>query len=105
MITDTFTNGDPFVCSEDDCKFDWNRQPNGEYFRCAICGHKFKPGDCVRWVYTNYPGSPIPGNPFVCNTCAPTKEDAISILTMMKEHAKTQTKTLWWFFRRNRDHA
>lgn len=92
-VTKNWTDGEPFICTEDDCNLSWGCAPKGKKFRCAICGHKFQAGDKVRWVYTNYGGSPIPGNPFVCHSCAPTKEQAIDILTQMKE----QSKKLWWF--------
>lgn len=83
----------PFIVTDKHCKASWGGVPNGKLFRCAICGHKFTPGDDALWVYTNYPGSKIPGNPFVCIVCADTKEKAIEILLKMREEAKCY----WWF--------
>lgn len=40
----------PQVATEADCKGKWSGGKHGEYFRCALCGHRFQVGDYWRWV-------------------------------------------------------
>lgn len=76
-----FTHGKPFVATEADCEFRWRCKPPGEGFRCGLCGERFRPGDTVRWQFTNdVPGAG--GNPMVCESCDGTKEE---ICGKMKE--------------------
>ena len=70
----SFTDGKPWIATEEDCKKPWSGGKNGKYFTCGICGYKFKPGDTVRWQFTNdVPGAS--GNPLVCTNCDGTKEE------------------------------
>jgi len=86
-----WTNRKPWIATEDDCKRPWNGGKNGKYFRCALCGHKFKPGDTVRWEMTNM------GNPFICKACDGTREEIIEKMIACRE----QAKKLWYFIPHN----
>lgn len=44
-----FTNQKRWVVTEHDCEMKWGL--DGDGFRCALCGHRFKPGDGARWIY------------------------------------------------------
>lgn len=64
----SFTDQKPRIATEEKCKASWCGGKNGKYFHCYLCGHKFKPGDYWRWIYTNStPGAS--GNPMVCKKC------------------------------------
>lgn len=72
-----FTDGKPWIATEADCKARWSGGKDGKYFRCHLCGYKFKVGDRIRWQYTNN----IPhagGNPLVCEKCDTSEEDVIA---------------------------
>ena len=71
-----FQHGNPFICDKADCERLWSGRPNGEKFRCGFCGVRFKPGDIVRWQYTN-DSHGASGNPFVCTTCDAPKETLV----------------------------
>lgn len=45
----SFTDGKRWIASEKDCRTSWGL--NGDGFRCGLCGHRFKPGDGVRWQH------------------------------------------------------
>ena len=93
-MTKTWTNGKPFVADEDDTKLRWSCGKPGEFFRCALCGHKFAAGDTVRWQPTNdVPGAG--GNPFVCQTCD-TGRDGI-IAEILKRRSELNGGRWWWF--------
>jgi hypothetical protein len=88
-----FTNGKPWIATEADCKVSWGGGANGSRFRCHLCGHRFKPGDQVRWQYTNdTPGAG--GNPLVCKDCDGTKEEIVEKMKAMYAEAKGR---MWWF--------
>ncbi|MDB6104090.1 MAG: hypothetical protein JWO52_4089 [Gammaproteobacteria bacterium] len=90
-IDNKWTSGKPFVATERHCKLRWGCGKPGELFRCFSCGHKFVPGDVVRWVFTNdIPGAG--GNPFVCASCdAPNEQLAADII------ARRNANRNWWF--------
>lgn len=91
----SFTDGKPFVATEENCKAMWSCGKNGKYFRCYLCGHKFIPGDIVRWQFTNnVPGAG--GNPLVCEKCDGTPEEVIEKWKKMNEEVKEK---FWWFSR------
>jgi uncharacterized CHY-type Zn-finger protein len=60
----SFTDQKPRIATEDDCRGLWSGGKNGQYFRCYLCGHKFKPGDYWRWVC-----STVYINFLVCGDC------------------------------------
>jgi len=91
-----FTDQQPQWATESDLKGPWSGGKNGIYFRCYLCGYKFKLGDYWRWVYTNdTPGAW--GNPLVCQDCDGTKEEIVK--KWAKMHTEAETK-YWWFTRR-----
>jgi len=94
----SFTDGNPWVATEEDCLATWMGGKHGGYFRCALCGHRFKPGDRVRWVHTNDTPGPANGNPLVCKSCDGTKEEIITKMTAMWEEAENR---MWWFCERH----
>ena len=65
MATDFFNT--PKIATAEDCVLPWSGGKNGKYFRCALCGHKFVPGDGYTIAYTNdIPGGG--GNPICCTS-------------------------------------
>ena len=89
----SFTDGKPFAATNEDLKRSWSGGKDGKYFRCYLCGHRFKEGDIVRWQYTNdTPGAG--GNPFVCVKCDGTREEIIEKWKQM--HIEVRQK-FWWF--------
>lgn len=51
-MDNSFTNQKPRIATRKDLKATWGGCPNGERFRCYLCGYKFKIGDYWRWVYS-----------------------------------------------------
>lgn len=90
-----WTNGKPFVATHEHCHVTrWSCGKPGERFRCGLCGHKFVPGDTVRWQYTNdTPGAG--GNPFVCQTCDSGRD--ANIAEILKRRAELKADRWWWF--------
>lgn len=94
MSTSKFTTGKPFVATAEDCNGNWACKPNGERFRCGLCGYRFKPGDVVRWQYTNnIPGAG--GNPLVCEKC-----DGPDVVKRWKALCDEWNSDKFWHFRR-----
>jgi len=94
----SFMNGKPWVATEQDCKASWCGRKHGQYFRCGFCGHKFAPGDLVRWQYTN--GTDAPGNPLVCQTCDADRDTLVARFRAMHQEARGR---MWWFCRRRNE--
>lgn len=89
----SFTNGLPWTATAEDCQRPWSGGIKGSRFRCYLCGHKFTPGDRVRWQYTNdVPGAG--GNPFVCHDCDGTKDEIVAKWKAMYRDAHNR---MWWF--------
>jgi hypothetical protein len=89
----SFTDGKPFKATEADCQANWEGGSKGIFFRCYLCGHKFVPGDIVRWQHTNdVPGAG--GNPMVCKDCDGTKEEIVAKWKAMYAEAKGR---MWHF--------
>lgn len=75
---------------------DWSGGRNGCYFGCALCGHKFVPGDVVRWQYTNdIKGAG--GNPLLCSKCDTGKEGVIAEIIARRKSIFSDRN--WWFHR------
>mgnify|MGYP006293072947 CR=1 FL=1 len=85
----SFTDQKPWVATEKDCHARWDGMPNGEYFRCKLCGYKFKPGDTVRFVF----GGPHT-NVLVCQECDTGNEDVRKKWDLMHKEMKTK----YWYF-------
>ena len=92
----SFTDGKPFVVTEEDTHKNWSGGSNGIYFRCYLCGHKFKAGDTARWQFTNNING-AGGNPMVCSFC---DTDVIGKWKQMCVEVRTK---FWWFMRRYDD--
>lgn len=90
----TWTNGKPFIATVEDCARRWSCGKPGERFRCALCGHKFAPGDTVRWQYTNDVAK-AGGNPFVCQTCDVGRDGIIA--EILRRRAELKADRWWWF--------
>lgn len=90
----SFTDGKPFIATQEDCQKRWGGGKPGELFRCCFCGHKFVPGDTVRWQYTNdTPGAG--GNPFVCKDCDKGRD--ANIAEILRRRAELKDGRWWWF--------
>ena len=65
----SFTDQKPRIATEQDIKAQWSGQPNGKYFRCTLCGHKFQVGDYYRFVFSKL------GNIMTCKICDDNPEE------------------------------
>lgn len=63
----SFTDRKPFVATEAQTKLRWGGRSDN--FTCKLCGHKFKDGDTVRWLYANGTPGLSCGNFFACSLC------------------------------------
>ena len=96
MSKRNFTDGEPRIATESDCKAPWSGGKNGKYFRCGFCGHRFEVGDYYRWQHTNdIPGAS--GNPLVCKNCDDVPE---KVRKKWKEKCEEFNSDKWWWFRR-----
>jgi hypothetical protein len=96
----SFTDGKPWIATEQDCNTTrWSGGKPGQHFRCYMCGHKFEPGERVRWQYTSDTPN-AGGNPLLCETC-----DTPDVIERWKaKHAEwraIRTDPRWWFFRKH----
>lgn len=73
-------SGRPQVVEAADIKLPWSGYKDGRFFRCGLCGYRFKVGDYIRWLFTNTEGLPG-GNPFTCEKC-----DGPDVLVRWKQH-------------------
>jgi len=83
------------IATEKHLKAHWLGGKPGEFFRCALCGYKFKIGDLFRIQYTNDTPDAW-GNPLVCVVCDGTKEEIVAKWRQMHKDAKEK---YWWFTR------
>ena len=96
-------DGKPHIVTETNCKARWSGGANGIYLRCSLCGHKFVPGDVMRFVITNTRAccdAGVPGgNPKVCAACDGTNEEIYAKWkTMHEEWTKIEVR-FWEFIR------
>ena len=70
----------------------WSGARDGRWCRCYLCGHFFKIGDRVRSIYSNFPGSPFNGNPFVCESACGAGSDGEALA----ELGRRQDAIPWW---------
>lgn len=89
----SFTDQKRRVATKEEGDYNWGFGKGGEYFRCGLCGHKFKEGDGWRWVY----GQPN-GNFKVCDDC-----DGEGVLERWVGHRLSWNrlkKDKYWYFNR-----
>jgi len=90
-----FTDQQPHTVTAKDLVTPWGGGKNGKYFRCYLCGHKFKLGDVFRWVFSNRG----PGNFMVCESC--DGEDVIDRWAALYEEFKASSTGRFWRFTRD----
>lgn len=91
----SFTDGKPWTVTEEETHLAWAGGANGKYFRCNLCGHRFKAGDRARFQFTNnVPGAG--GNPLVCRNC-----DGPDVVERWKQMCIDARTKFWWFNRHN----
>ena len=87
----SFTDQKPRIATEQDVTAPWAGAKNGKYFRCYLCGHKFKVGDQYRFVF----GQTL-GNFMVCQDC-----DSEDIMQKWASHhaewEKLRNGKFWYF--------
>ena len=89
----SFTDGKAWTVTEEETHLNWSGGKNGKYFRCNLCGHKFKAGDTARFQFTN--GTPgAGGNPLVCLNC-----DGPDVVERWKQMCEDAHTKFWWFNR------
>jgi hypothetical protein len=93
----SFTDQKPRIATEEDCAAKWNGGKPGEFFRCGLCGYKFKPGDHWRWVYTNHLRG-YGGNPMVCQVCDGANEEVIARWKELTDQWKADKEGKYWRF-------
>lgn len=82
----------PKIATKEDCSARWSSGNPGEFFHCALCGHKFIEGDYFHPIYTNSTPE-CPGNPIVCKKC-----DTEDFIDKWKERwAEWRSEKFWWF--------
>jgi hypothetical protein len=93
----SFTDQKPRIATEKECKANWGGGKPGEFFRCHVCGHRFRPGDKFRWVYTNHLRG-YGGNPMVCEACDGTNEEVIARWKKLVDQWKDDRNGKYWWF-------
>jgi len=92
----SFLDGNPTTVTAEHLKAPWMGGKNGKYFRCAMCGYRFKLGDIFRFVFTN----DMPkagGNPIVCQVCdGPNEQVRANWAAKCNQY---WSEGNWWFRR------
>lgn len=65
----SFTDGKPFVVTQEMLSMPWGGFRDGRKLRCLLCGAFFMVGTSARWVYANGGGPYRHGNFYVCLPC------------------------------------
>lgn len=99
----SFTDQKPFTVTAEDLTLPWSCGKNGKYFRCHLCGYKFKDGDIARWQFTNnIPGAG--GNPMVCQGCdGPPQEVIAKWAKLCAEFKELREGRMWWFLKKREE--
>lgn len=88
----SFTDQKPRVATEADIKAPWSGGKQGKFFRCKLCGHRFRAGDYWRWIfikgYTNITVCRVCDTPNATERWIQANKD----WGLMKEHS-----CFWWF--------
>ena len=100
-MSESFTNQKRRIATDEECKLSWDGRKNGAAFRCYLCGHRFKPGDGWRWVYSDGTsfvtdeGKKLSCcNPKVCDSC-----DGPDVLTRWASHCAEFYSAKFWRLR------
>jgi len=92
MMKGRFTNQKARYATEKDLKAPWSFGKNGKYFKCGLCGYKFKLGDYWRWIYMGDVGKELGKgytNFITCKLCDDNpKEKAIQQEKDFREFSK-----------------
>ena len=80
------------IADEKTCKARWGGVPNGERFRCYLCGHRFRPGDGFKLVISSIGY----GNLIICDDC--DGEDVEERWRKANEEAMEARCRFWWAF-------
>lgn len=86
----SFTDQKPRVATTDEVGGEWGAAPNGERFRCYLCGHRFAVGDIWRFV-----AMPDTINILVCEGC-----DGPDVRERWRVHLQDAKQRFWWMRRR-----
>jgi len=95
----SFLDGTPFIATQKYLDASWMGGRKGIYFRCHMCGYKFKLNDTIRCVYTNDTKG-AGGNPLICTTC---DGDDVKQRWIEKCQKWREIKKLYWAFVRDHD--
>jgi len=90
-----WTNGKPFVVTDEHVTMPWSGYRDGRMFRCHLCGTFFKSGDVVRLVWCNgvkeaRAAGVHCGNVMVCCPC-----DGQDIYVRLAEHGRIGKERYW----------
>lgn len=90
-----WTNGKPFVVTDEMMSQPWNGYRDGRTFRCHMCGTFFKPGGGARFVWCNgvkeaQDAGAHCGNVMVCAEC-----DGPRIYERLAEHEQAGKDRYW----------
>ena len=86
----------PKIATEEHCKARWSLGKPGEFFRCALCGHKFVPGDEFTICYTNdMLGSG--GNPICCSAHGSVPQLRAQWKDRCEEYSHFKDDRFWFF--------
>ena len=92
----------PKVATTEDCELRWSCGKPGEFFRCALCGHKFVPGDHYQLVYTNdIPGAG--GNPICCTSHGSPEDVRPQWVKRCAEFKEFAADKFWFFHKRGNE--
>jgi len=82
-------HGRPQVATEEDVKACWSGGKDGKYFRCYLCGYKFKVGDYWRWQMAQRFG-----NFLTCENC-----DGPDVMLKWYAAQEELNQRFWWALR------
>lgn len=86
----SFTSQEPQIVTESALKARWGGYDPGVYFRCKLCGYKFKLGDYWRWISGSRSGII---NFIVCEGCDVGGNDKLG--NRVKEREKEFEERYW----------
>jgi hypothetical protein len=84
----SFTDQKPRVATAEECSDRWGGEGMGKRFRCYLCGHRFKPGDMWRWVYSTHQCAM---NFLTCARC-----DGSDVLARWLAQVEEAESRFWW---------